>query len=531
MVAWLSGIVGGAIAAALAAWLAGFLDEYLPPPARAQLAITNFLSKPTQRHEDRLRIVLCWLKNDRGKDGETVARAFTGVHGIDLVRSARLVAAGGAGDDWIPAMREKARRALSAWHADLAIVGLVKKSDESLSLWFVRRSGEDTLRHADQVTYTLTDVTLGADFHEDLNAQLVATALEAVTPLATAEALGQALEKMLRDAATKVENLLNVPEITEPLRRAKLYQALGTVLQSLGEFRRDSDQLAQAIRSYNKGLAILNREKQPVAWADIQIRLGGALTALGGRTRNRELLIQAVSARNAALTVYTREYMPIDWAHAQNNLGNSFHALGDIEFNILGNAEQGAERLAHAITAHNAALSVFTRERWPLEWANVQNSLGVAQEIVGKLQDDTILLGKAVNAYKSALGVFTREKSPLEWALTQNNIARVLQIIGTQEGDAVLLEEAVVAYNATLEVRTRNRSPRDWAAIQVNLGNTLQILGEMQDDLLRVEEAISAYKAALTVFERRHFPERWADTNHNLDRALEVTAELRSRGP
>ncbi|MDE0003621.1 MAG: hypothetical protein OXQ29_13095, partial [Rhodospirillaceae bacterium] len=117
----LAGIIGGAFVAAVTAWLTGYLDLRLPPPARVQLALRNLFASP-QVPKDRFRIVLCWLKHDRGKDGETVGCAFSTVDGIDLVRSARLVKAGGAADDWVPAMREGALTAMNAWAADLAVV-------------------------------------------------------------------------------------------------------------------------------------------------------------------------------------------------------------------------------------------------------------------------------------------------------------------------------------------------------------------------------------------------------------------------
>ena len=90
------------ILASSVAWLMGALDAYIWPPARVQLALENYRSDDPQPPEDGFRIVLCWLEDDSGKDGETVARVFTGVHGIELVRSERLVAAPGAAGDWLP---------------------------------------------------------------------------------------------------------------------------------------------------------------------------------------------------------------------------------------------------------------------------------------------------------------------------------------------------------------------------------------------------------------------------------------------
>ena len=111
IIEWLDVLVATAIIGPIVAWLAGFLDSYLWPPARVRLALKNFKNNRSdnpQRSEDRFRIVLCWLKDDSGKDGETVASAFTGVYGIELVRSGRGVAALGAGDDWLPAMQQSA---------------------------------------------------------------------------------------------------------------------------------------------------------------------------------------------------------------------------------------------------------------------------------------------------------------------------------------------------------------------------------------------------------------------------------------
>ena len=128
--------------------------------------------------------MLCWLENDDGgRDTKAVAEAFSGIGGIELVRSARIVAAAGAADDWRPAMREGAREVLDGWNADLAIVGLANKSGEALNLWFVPREGDGTLPRGDQ-PYELKNATLQEEFREDLRAQLAAEALRAVAPLA-----------------------------------------------------------------------------------------------------------------------------------------------------------------------------------------------------------------------------------------------------------------------------------------------------------------------------------------------------------
>ena len=54
----------------------------------------------------------------------------------------------------------------------------------------------------------------------------------------------------------------------------------------------------------------------------------------------------------------------------QNNLGNALGSLGE--------RESGTARLEEAVAAFRAALTEWTRERVPLDWARTQNNLGSA---------------------------------------------------------------------------------------------------------------------------------------------------------
>ena len=189
-------------------WWEGLLSSTIPPPARVLLTIENWWSDTPQRSEDGFRVVVSWLEDDdhSGADTRNVARAFTSVEGIELVRSARIVTSSGAFDEWAQEMQSVAMSVLEDWNADLAVVGLVKKPGEVLSLWLVPRSGGGTLPRGDR-PYILEDVTLGADFHEDLRAQLAVAALAAVAPLADTEVRGRALDRGLHIAVQQPKML------------------------------------------------------------------------------------------------------------------------------------------------------------------------------------------------------------------------------------------------------------------------------------------------------------------------------------
>ena len=277
--------IGGIVAAALAAWIKGFFKQFLPPPQRVRLAISNVFKTRSPLPEQRFRLALCWLENDgTGRDTGTVAEAFTGTEGegIELVRSARVVSAPpGAADDWRPAIRKGALAVLQKWNADVAVVGSVKDPGKALNLWFVPREGDGTLRRG-HLPYELVHVTLQDDFHDDLRTQLTAEALRVAAPLAATEMRSRVLETGLNGVTEKIAALLEGGAV--PLaRRATLQIALGTALTTLGKRESGTERLEQAVATYTEALKEYTRERVPLGWAATQNNLGNALATLGER--------------------------------------------------------------------------------------------------------------------------------------------------------------------------------------------------------------------------------------------------------
>ena len=149
---WAAWAIGAtALGLVLHAWLKGLFSRTVPGPTRTMLALANFgrwirekfgwSKRPAS--ENRFRFVLCWLEGDADGSGtKIISDAFQKVSGVELVRSARIVKAEGAGDDWRPAIQKQANAILRDRRGDLAVVGRMEKSGENLSLGFVPREGE-----------------------------------------------------------------------------------------------------------------------------------------------------------------------------------------------------------------------------------------------------------------------------------------------------------------------------------------------------------------------------------------------------
>ena len=457
------------VAALVASWLKGFFRQFLPSPQRARLAIANAFVITTPLPEERFRLALCWLENDSGgRDTKTVAEAFIGIEGVELVRSARVVSASGAADNWRPAMRDGALAVLKKWNADLAVVGSVKDPGKALSLWFVPRTGDGSLSRGDQ-PYELVNVSLQDDFHDHLRAQLTAEALRAAAPLAGTEMRGQVLEKGLKGVTQKISALLEGGPV-ESARRATLQMALGVALVTLGERESGTERLEEAVAAFIEALKGIDRVQALRDWIATQNNLGIALATLGERESDTERLVQAVAAFILALSKLNRARVPLDWAVTQNNLGNALRVLGD--------RVSDTELLEEAVAAHTEALKESTRERVPLNWAMTQNNLGVALRVLGKRESSTKRLEQAVVAFTEALKERTRERVPLDWAATQNNLGNALATLGEQESGTDLLEQAVTAYNEALKEITPERVPLNWAKTKKNRDRAIQILRE-----------------------------------------------------
>ena len=234
--------------------------------------------------------------------------------------------------------------------------------------------------------------------------------------------------------------------------------------------------------------------------------------AIGEQRGDSEALERAIAAYQDALKEHTRERVPLDWAMIQNNLGLALFRLGE--------RESGKDKLEAAVTAYREALKIRTREKVPFQWAATQNNLGNAFLRLGERESGTESLEAAVAAYREALKIRTREKVPLEWAGTQNNLGLALRVLGEREGGTELLKAAVAAYREALKEWTREKVPLDWAMTQNNLGNVLSELGAREDGTERLEAAVAAFREALKERTREKVPLDWAITQNNLGNAL-----------
>ncbi|WP_141699942.1 tetratricopeptide repeat protein, partial [Nostoc sp. KVJ20] len=231
---------------------------------------------------------------------------------------------------------------------------------------------------------------------------------------------------------------------------------------------------------------------------------------LGNKARNKEI---AITGYEVALTLYTSEAFPQDWAMLQNNLGLAYSNR------IRG---ERAENLEQAIAYHQEALKVRTFDAFPEDWATTQNNLAVAysNRIRGERAEN---LEQAIAYLQEALKVYTFDTFPEDWAMMQNNLGLIYRerIRGERAED---LEQAIACFQKALKVYTFDAFPQDWAMMQNNLAVAYleRIRGEWAENL---EQAIAYLQKVLKVKTFGAFPQDWAMLQNNL--ALAYSKRIR----
>jgi tetratricopeptide (TPR) repeat protein len=152
-------------------------------------------------------------------------------------------------------------------------------------------------------------------------------------------------------------------------------------------------------------------------------------------------------------------------------------------------AQQRPELLASAIPHYHSALQLVRRDDAPVLWAGAHAGLATAYLTMPMVEaSGQLRLGVAAQSLRSALSVYTREEYPREWASVQLNLANSLVYTPSRHQTENLVEAAEI-YEAVLQTRDRATDPLGRARVLANQGNVLAHLGVFDDAKAKLYEA------------------------------------------
>jgi len=297
--------------------------------------------------------------------------------------------------------------------------------------------------------------------------------------------------------------------------------------QNLGDaylFRirgKKADNLEMAIAFYQEALSVRTREAFPQDWAATQNSLGIAYSnrIKGEKADNIE---RAIKFYEAALSISTRDEFPQEWALTQLNLANAYTDR------IRGEKK---ENLKRAILLYFQILSVFTIEEFPEQWASIHNNLAIAynrrfgeHQDIGESGLAAFNMKTSLELHEAALSVYTRDAYPENWARTQVDLG--IAYSKTTKGEkADNIERAIEFYEAALFIYNCENFPEEWARTQQNLANAYvdRIRGEKEDN---VKKAIAFCEAALSVYTSHSYPINYTQALYNLGHIYQENYQL-----
>lgn len=180
--------------------------------------------------------------------------------------------------------------------------------------------------------------------------------------------------------------------------------------------------------------------------------------------------------------------------------------LGTVH-SLLASLDEPLANLQQSQTAYQQALFYAPVDKLPIEYANLQNSLGAVHWRLAQLGDQPQhQLHLAIKAYTEALTHRPAEGKPLDYAMIQNNIGIAYWSLAQHENSRLLLENAITAYQTALQYRTQETLPHGCAATLNNLGTAYWDLAQQypRDPAQRLsclQKAVAAYEDALSVAE------------------------------
>ena len=367
-----------------------------------------------------------------------------------------------------------------------------------------------------------------------------ASTQESLAALFRASALDQGgaeRARLLADAEKAARGALEVyPREVRPLSWAGALGTLADILADRGYDASGDERLAlraEVVAARRNVLTVHTRSGMPKLWAAAQIALADALDDQAedfDEPRRSQLHGESIAACRAALEFYTRESLPLDWAYATGRLANILPRHRD---GWTGDDERKAQ--LETVALRRSVLDVYTRSAFPEDWAQAKLNLAGALLTQGNRFSKWVERGpvftEAAAACRSALEVYTRDAWPLKWANAQLQLAGSLGglAVTASDGEKVSLRrEEVAARRLALSVYTREEFAQRWAMEQVNLGRALLNLANTVEEAeghALATEGFAAVRSALAVQTRAELPFEWAETQMDVAALLATRAE------
>jgi hydrogenase maturation protease len=301
--------------------------------------------------------------------------------------------------------------------------------------------------------------------------------------------------RSLADVGRYSVGLIDDPPRAEDIVRPEV---VAMVLSARASAAIEAGDPGLALEQLAEAVAAASRAGSPNLAASLRLTRSEFLRERAGDSR------AAASEADAGLALLTMT--------SDQELRASLHLARALARQDVAGTSRGA--LLAVVADLNEATKVFRDTTHPEMFALCNHHLALAYLTMPMSdQGDRLRLGVAVNSLRAALTVYTPEEHPSQWAAVKSNLANALQYLPSVHQESNL-DEAVQLYEEVLQ-RLDPRDPAARARLLANQGNALGHLGVFADARVKLLEAQELFGLA----GEEDSAEAVAETLDELDRA------------
>ncbi|MDP3896179.1 MAG: caspase family protein [Mesorhizobium sp.] len=294
---------------------------------------------------------------------------------------------------------------------------------------------------------------------------------------------------------------------------------LGRALQFAGETSNSVEQLRAAHAAYLSAAAAFERAGKSSDRAISTSNAALALMSIADHGQGTDELDAAAGLLREALGYWTPETDRVQHAQATYNLARAIE--------LTGRRRNDVAAMEQAARLYAVALDAWTRADAADGWAYNQMALG---NILLLLADQdpahTADLDRAIAAYRSAADVFAGDSHPASFAEIQNGIGYALNLIAERTGRTATFDGAVSAGRLALSAQLASGETGNLPAIRDTLCRALVGYGKARRDRAALDEASAQCTAAEKEFLAAGLSDAAAETAHNLELARAAIREI-----
>lgn len=240
-------------------------------------------------------------------------------------------------------------------------------------------------------------------------------------------------------------------------------------------FSTDREGALENLQSAEEALAAVveasDRQTSPQLRIIAQRNLGVVYLRLGEQTggeASSQNFEKGLALLRAALDAQDPAHQPLDWAITQQNICLALYQYGARV------GSDGAAFVEEARTRCADAVSRLSPDNSPLDWAMAQNNLAASTAVLAQLRNDADGLSEAIDDFAAAQRVYTRDRIPGNWAEVELNLGELHCNLAVMKRDPALFETATAHLDAALEVFIANGNAR-YQRYTENLAATVDV--------------------------------------------------------